>query len=76
MVQTQQDLNNSLTQLITDIGTLTSAVDVNSTAIQALLAKIASGATDLTNEVNRVTQADQAVKDAAAKIASDDASAA
>lgn len=75
MVVSQADLDKSLTNLVADIATLTTAVTANSAAIAALLAKIAAGgvSADLTAEAAQVAAADQAVKDAVAAITTADA---
>ncbi len=75
MANDQAALDASLTTLIADIGTLTTAVKANSDAIAALVAKIGTSpaAPDFTNELAQVAQADQAVKDAVAAITAADA---
>ena len=72
---TQQDLDTSLETLVSDVVALTAATAANSTAVAALLAKIANGTPpiDLSSEVAKVQSTDQAVKDAIAAITAADA---
>lgn len=78
MEETQADLGTSLDQLVADVAALTTASAANTAAVAALLAKIQSGTPpiDLTAEIQRVSEADQAVKDAVSAITASDASAA
>ena len=74
MAKSQADLDATLAQLNSDVATLVTAVEANSAAIATLKAAIAaSGNTDFTNEVNALTQSDQAVAQAAKDIGTSDA---
>jgi len=77
MSGTKADFDTSLETLIADVAALTAAASANSIAVAALLEKIASGTPpiDLTDEIQKVTDTDQAIKAAVSAITAADASA-
>lgn len=78
MSGTQADLDTSLDALVSDVAALTAAASANSAAVSALLAKIVASGTppvDLTAEIAKVSETDQAIKDAVSAITASDASA-